>query len=248
MNEVLRASRILSRISIFGFLVFLSVAANALSCYPINDKFFLNCTTQKCEVVFRAREMHSFGPCARRLVVEEVPTDTESVILSKVGELKRPGIYEVTVVHRFYGQAPESAQQLSDSFHTDTFRMPRLTVKSLDGTTNLDVLHEQLERQSSIEYWKNIGYWAVELLILCVGIFITYWTTSLFRRRLRNPIYGRKIGPVLVQILAFAISMLALGLPIYLGLVGLLAPVLLIVLLYEGGCYLQQRFFRQTSN
>ncbi len=247
MNDVSHAFRALSRISIFGLVAFLSFAANALSCYPINDKFFIDCTTQKCEAVFRAREIHSFGPCARRMLVEEVPPDTESVILSRVGELKRPGMYEVTVAHRFYGQAPVDANQLSEAFHADAFRMPRLTVQSLDVATHLDVLHEQLDRQSGEEFWKNIGYWVVELLLLCVGIVITYGTTSSFRKRLRNPVHGRKIVPVLLQVLAFAISMLTFGSPTSPILVGLVAPVLLVILLYEGACYLHQRFFKKAQ-
>ncbi len=237
----------LRRAALLGLLVFLSFAANALSCYGVSDKFFLKCSDQKCEVSFRAREIHSLGACARRFVVEPVPTDTEGVILSRIGEVKRPGIYEVTLVHRFYGEPPVSASDLLKSFGAEEFRVPRLTVQDLAPDTNLDELREQWVSRSLKEAWSLAGFWGIELLLFCAALFVTYRTTSIYRTRLRSTPRGRLIGPVLLQLCVFAVGVFSLGSQTWLVLVGLVAPLVLVILLYELASYLLQRFRRAAN-
>jgi hypothetical protein len=246
-----RYSQILFRLrqlALLGLLTLLPFTASALSCYGINDKFFLKCSAEACEVSFRAREIHRFGACARRFVVESVPADTQSVILKRIGEVKRPGVYEVTVVHRFYGEPPVNASDLSKAFNAEEFRVPRLTVQDLAPDTNLSELREQWASRSLKESWTLAGYWGIELLLLCVALFVSYRTITAYRKRLRNATHGRLIGPVLLQLCIVVIGVLSLGSPTWPMLVGLIAPLMLIILLYELVSYLIQRFVRRTIN
>lgn len=237
----------LTRVALLGLLLFLPCSASALSCHGTSDKFFLKCSDQKCEVSFRAREIHSLGACARRFVVEPVPTDTESVILSRIGEVKRPGIYEVTLIHRFYGEPPVSASDLLKSFGAEKFRVPRLTMQDLAADTNLDELREQWVSRSLKEAWSTAGFWGLELLLLCTALFVTYRTTSTYRTRLRSTPRGRLIGPVLLQLCVFAVGVFSLGSQTGLVLVGLVAPLVLVILLYELASYVLQRFRRAAN-
>lgn len=239
---------LLKQLALLGLLVLLPCTASALSCYGVSDKFFLKCSAEACETSFRAREIHRFGACTRRFVVEPVPVDTQSVILARIGEVKRPGVYEVTLVHRFYGEPPVNASDLSKAFNAEEFRAPRLTVQDLAPDTNLNELREQWVSRSVKESWALAGYWGIELLLLCAALFITYRTTSTYRKRLRNATHGRLIGPVLLQFCVFAFAVLSLGSPTWPVLVGLTAPLMLIILLYELALYLLQRFMRRTAN
>lgn len=237
----------LRRAALLFLLAFLSFSASALSCHGVRDKFFLKCSDQKCEVSFRAREIHSLGACARRFVVEPVPTDTEGVILNRIGEVKRPGNYEVTLVHRFYGEPPVSASDLLQSFGAEELRVPRLTVQDLAPDTNLDELREQWVSRSLKEAWSLAGFWGIELLLLCAALFVTYRATSTYRTRLSSTPRKSLIGPVLLQLCIFAVGMFSLGSQTWLVLVGLVAPLVLVVLLYELALYLLHRFRRAAN-
>lgn len=238
----------LRQLALFGLILFLPFTASALSCYGVSDKFFLKCSEHKCEVSFRAREVHRLGACARRFVVEPVPADTQSVILARIGEVKRPGIYEVTLVHRFYGEPPVNAPDLSMAFNAEKFRAPRLTVQGLALDTNLDELREQWISRSSKESLALAGSWGIELLVLCTALFVTYRTTSIFHTRLRNATHERLIGPVLLQISVFSLGVLSMGSLTGPVLVGLIAPLILVILLYELASYSLQLFRRKTAN
>lgn len=245
------ASQVLIRLrqlALLGLLVVLPCTASALSCYGVSDKFFMKCSAEACAVSFRAREIHRFGACTRRFVVESVPANTQSVILTKIGEVKRPGVYEVTLVHRFYGEPPVNASELSKAFSVGEFREPRLTVQELAPDTNLNELQEQWVSRSLKESWALAGYWAVELLLLCAALYVAYRATAAYRSRVHNPTHGRLIGPVLLQLSVAGIGVLSLSSPTLPMLVGLTAPLMLIILLHELLTYLIQRFARRATN
>lgn len=237
----------LRQLALLGLLVSLPCTASALSCRGVSDKFFLKCSAEACEVAFRAREIHGFGACARRFVVESVPTDTQSVILTRIGEIKRPGVYEVTLVHRFYGELPVDASDLSKAFESAKIRVPQLTVQNIASDTNLNELREQWVRRSWKESLVFAGYWGIELLLLCAALFVAYWTTSAYRKRLRNVKQGRLIGPVLLQLCVVAIGLISLAAPTWPVLVGLSTPLMLIILLYELVSYLTQRLVKKVA-
>jgi hypothetical protein len=244
-SQVLFRSR---QLALLGLLALLPLTASSLSCSGLNDKFFVKCSVETCEASFRAREIHKFGACGRRFVVESVPADTQSVILKRLDDVKRPGVYEVTLAHRFYGEPPENASDLSKAFNAEELRMPRLSVQALAPDTNLNELREQWVSRSLKESWALAGNWGIELLLLCAALFVTYRTTSAYRKRLHNATHGLLIGPVLLQFCLVALGVLSLGSPTWPILVGLTAPLVLIILLYELVSYLIQRFVRKTAN
>ncbi len=221
--------------------------ASALSCVGVNDRFFLKCSEDRCEVSVRAREIPSFGACARRVVVESVAPDTQNVLLTRIGRIK-PGVYEVTLVHRFYSEPPVDASELAGAFNAPELRAPRLTVRDLASDTNFDALREQWETQSRKDDWALAGYWGIEISLLFVAFYVAYRTTSAYRKRLRTKMPRRFVGPVLLQLCVFAVGLLSLGSQTGPALVGLIAPVLLLVWLYELVAYLLHRFVRRPVN
>lgn len=179
------------RLAFLGLLSLLHFAANALSCSGVQDRFFVKCIAQQCKVEFRAREISSLGACGRRVVVEAVPADIQSVLLSQTGELKLPGLYEVILVHRFYGEPPINASELAKAFKVPEFRSRRMTVKALSLDTNLDELHEQWGSRARKDFWAHIGRWGIELITLGALLFVTFRTASTFSKRLRGLAQGR---------------------------------------------------------
>lgn len=218
----------LRKLAVLAGLFLLPFSASALSCVGVNDRFFLKCSEQQCEVSFRAREIPSYGACARRVVVEPVSPDTQKVLLTRIGKVK-PGLYEVTLVHRFYSEPPVNASDLASALNAHELRAPRLTVRDLAADTNLDALREQWESQTRKEFWALVGYWGIELLLLCAALYVTYKTTSTYRKRLRNAMHRQLFGPVLLQLCVFVVGVLSLGSPTWPALVGFIAPLLLLV-------------------
>lgn len=237
----------LRQLVVFAALFF-PFAASALSCVDLNDKFLVKCSEHRCEASFRAREIPSFGACARRVVVEPVPVDTQDVILNQMGEAKRDGVYEVTIVHRFYSEPLVNASDLALAFIAHELKAPHLKVKTLASDTNLSVLREQWVARSRWDLLAVSAHWGVELLILCFAISVTYRTISAFHQRLRSASHARLRGLVLVQLGIFLIGFLSLGTPTSLVLVGLMAPAMLLVWLYELVAYLLHRFTRRPTN
>lgn len=238
----------LRQLAVLALLFLLPFSASALSCVGVNDRFFLKCSEDRCEASFRAREIPSLGACARRVVVEPIAPDTQNVILSRMGKVKHPGVYEVTLVHRFYGEPPVSASDLAEAFNAHELRAPRLTIRDIASDTNLDALRDQWVSQSRKDSWALAGYWGIELTLLCAALFVTYRTTSTYRRRLRTATHKRLIGPLLLQLCVFAVGLSSLGSPTGPALVGFIAPLLLLVWLYELVAYLLQRFVRRPAN
>lgn len=247
---MLVALQLIMRRRMFAVLAVLFLwpfSASALSCAGVNDRFFLKCSEQQCGVSFRAREIPSYGACARRVVVEPVSPDTQKVLLTRIGEVK-PGVYEATLVHRFYSEPPVNASELASAFSAHELRAPRLEVQGLASETNLGALREQWESQSQKDFWALVGYWGIELVLLCAALYVTYKTASTYRKRLRNAMHRQLFGPVLLQLCVFAVGVLSLGSPTWPALIGFIAPLLLLVWLYELVAYLLQRFVRRPAN
>lgn len=237
----------LRKIAVLVAIFLLPFSASALSCVGVNDRFFLQCSEQRCEVAFRAREIPSFGACARRVVVETISPDTKNVLLARIGEIK-PGAYEVALIHRFYSEPPVNASDLAEAFNAHEFRAPRLAVRELSMDTNFDALREQWESRSRRDSWVLAGNWGIEILFLCAAIYVTYRTTSTYRKRLRTAIDRRLFGPVLLQFFVFFVGLLSLGSPSWPALVGFITPLLPLVWLYELVAYLLLRFIRRPTN
>lgn len=165
-----------------------------------------------------------------------------------MGEVKHPGVYEVTLVHRFYGEPPVSASDLAEAFKAHELRAPRLTIRDLASDTNLDALRDEWVGQSRKDSWALAGYWGIELSLLCTALFVTYRTASTYRKRLRTATHKGLNGPVLLQLCVFAVGLLSLGSPTGPALIGFMVPMLLLVWLYELVGYILHRFVRRPAN
>lgn len=243
--------RAVHRIFAIALVVLCSLAppsANALSCYGLSDKFFLRCDPQQCTSAFRAREVGAAGACARRVIVESVPGDVQSVVLRRLDRPLPVGIYEVTLVRRYYGTPPVTATELESAFDAQQFRAPRLSVKELDGGTSLDQLQQEWVSQQRWALARTIGWWTIELLILGAGLAAVYLTTRIYRRRLIDVQPGSLLVPISVQVAVFVVALASLGFFSLPALVGLVAPVVLIIWLYEAVAYVRWRVARKRAN
>jgi hypothetical protein len=225
-----------------ALLLFMPLMANATSCVGVNDKFFLQCSEGQCQARFRAREVRSFGPCATRVVVEPVSAETQRVLLAHTDNLARPGFYEVTLIHRFYGPQPADATSLAEAFDAGQFRTPRVTVAQLATNTDFALLRAHWVAQERKDLALLTAAWAIEFSLLGAALFISYRTVLAFRRRLRTAGSGRLVGPLALQLAIFLAGMSAAASAFGPMLITLIMPVLLIVWLYELVAYVVNRF------
>jgi hypothetical protein len=229
-------------------LMWLAAPAHALSCVGVSDRFFVKCSESQCAVTFRARDVPAPGACARRTLVESPTPETSSVVLNRVSNEVSSGMYEVTLVHRYYGKPPVSGEELAGAFNAHVLRAPRVTVRQLAADTNLDELRDEWTSSAHRSMLKLVGYWSIEVLLLAAGLFAVYRTTSNYRKRLRGVLPGRLATPVGVQVGLFVLAVLSLSDPMWPILIVFVVPILLVVWLYELTMYLILRFRRKASN
>lgn len=239
------------RICAIALVVLCSLAPSsvrALSCYGLSDKFFFRCDAQQCTSEFRAREVGAAGACARRLIVESVPAGVQSVVLQRLDRPLLVGIYEITLVHRYYGTPPVTATELANAFDEQQFRAPRLSVKELDDGTNLDQLRKEWVSQERWGLVRMIGWWTIELLVLGAALTIAFLTARTYRRRLIGVQPGPLLVPILVQGAVFLVALASIGSFALPALVGLVAPVVLTIWLSEAVAYVWWRVARKRAN
>lgn len=246
MVSIRKASRMFA-IAVLLLCCFAPSSANALSCYGLSDKFFLRCSSQQCTVKFRAREIGSLGACARRVTVESAPTDVQSALLQRLDHPMAVGIYEVTLVHRYYGTPPVTGSELVNAFNGDKFRAP-LTIKELDGATNLEQLEQGWVSQERWGFARMVAHWIVEISLLGACLAATYLSTRTYRRRLLGLQPGSLEKPIALQVAIFGLAIVSIGSFSLPALVGLVAPVLLVVWLYEAITYSWRRFGRRRTS
>ncbi len=232
-----------------GLLV-LSGSSHALSCIGVDDRFFAQCSNGSCEMVFRARDIPAPGACARRTVVESVPTDAARVVLERVASnaLSGEGEYEVTLVHRYYSDPPVSAEELKRAFASHELKAPRVAVKALPVGTNLEKMRDEWSQRARNSLIGLLAYWAFELVLLGAALYTVYRATAAYRRRLQGVSPGPLAGPVALQIAVFVLAMVCLGSFTGPVLIGLAAPAVLAVWVYELGVYGWSRYRRRVAH
>lgn len=235
-------------VSLLAGLAAVSVPAQALSCVGVSDRFFVNCPVGSCQVVFRARDIAAPGACNRRTLVESVPPDVAVILLGRVSTQMASGEYEITLVHRYYGDPPVNGEELARAFGTHELRAPRLTIRQLTPGTNLEALREEWLGRARRSLIELVAYWAVELILLVAGLFGAYRTTVSFRARLLRQRAGSVAVPVAIQLGLFVLAVLSFGSFVAPVLVGLVAPVLLLIWLYELVAYVISRYRIKTAN
>jgi hypothetical protein len=226
----------------------LSVPAHSLSCMGFEDRFFMQCSNGSCTTKFRARDIPAPGACARRIVVEDVHADVAEVLLHRLSNELGSGIYEVTLVHRYYADPPVSAQELSQAFAADQFRAPRVHVGQPAVGSSLDQLREDWVRRAWWSLWALFTHWAFEFALVAGGMYVLYRTTAIFLQRLRLARPASLAGPIALQAGFFALTILCLGFiagPVLPGMMVLVIPPLWV---YELGAYFWARHRSRSAN
>jgi hypothetical protein len=128
--------------NLIAILIFSAIVApttcRALSCYPLKDNFFLQCTSGACKGIFRAREVRVPGKCTRRIVVEPL-RGAEVIFLTpmvaeSVRDRKPTGYFRVLLVHQFYGYVPVTATELRNAISQPVF--PRTKLNKIEFIGN----------------------------------------------------------------------------------------------------------------
>ena len=161
-NCMLRTIRFLVAFS----LAWLTTPAHALSCVGVSDRFYLQCSQQRCQISFRARDVPALGGCGRRTVVEDSSADVAAVLLSHVSAQMFSGAYEITLIHRYYSDPPVSSEELARAFGAHELRAPQVSVQRLAPQANLTNLRNEWESRSRNSMLALVGYWTLELLLI----------------------------------------------------------------------------------
>ncbi|WP_146204264.1 hypothetical protein, partial [Massilia glaciei] len=204
--------KLVMNICLFISIQFFISPAHALSCYGLKDDFFIKCHGRACSGEFRAKEVHSFGACARRVIVEPVPEGVIAVLAVQVKNATSSdmenGVYQVSLVHRFYGSLPETASELTEAFKGEGLRVPKINVEKIDSRADLHVIKSGWETQETQQLLRAILYWTIEVSILLGGLFVIVKTFRRFRRSVTS--YFDKsakrlniAGPLLLQAALF---------------------------------------------
>lgn len=225
-----------------------SESALALSCQGTEDRFFFRCeAAQQCKAQFRAREIQIAGGCTRRVLVEKVPADVQLAVQQQLDAPLATGAYEITLIHRYYSDPPVTAQELNHVFTEQSLRKPRMSVRVLAASSDLEALEGDWVRRERAQYLRMLGVWAIEGSMLLVFLVGAYATTRTFQKRLRDGGRSGLLRPVLLQIMFFAAALLSLalfGMPI---LIGLTAPLWVAVWLYEAGTLARRWLARRRA-
>lgn len=233
-------------------LMVLAIPAYALSCAPLAEHLFIDCKAGTCTGAFRAREIHAFGPCGQRLIVDSVPEGYLDVLKRHIEHLPSGGTIdgptEVVLLHRFYGTLPESAEDLSHALGDHELRAPRIQVLNLDSLTNFRDLRNNWSAKASEHLLRFAMYMVIEAILLALAVFLTYRTTVSYRKRLVGHFSGEEhrlslAGPVLIQAALCLAGIFSLASPTEPVLVGLIAPcIVFAVWPLELGTYVCYRF------
>lgn len=216
-------------------------SAHALSCVGIDDRFFTTCASGQCSVAFRARDVPAPGACARRTVVEAVPTALAEVLLSRVSKELMSGDYEITLTHRYYAEPPVSAQELKQALDAPELRALSVRLAPLPADTGMTQLREEWTNKAHRSLADVIVYWAIELALAVAALYLLYRTMSTYRQRLRRTSPTTLRGPLAVQSGLFLVGCLSLVSPTWPALLGLVAPLVLLAWAFEIGTYVWAR-------
>lgn len=246
--------------ALFGMaLIFFARPGYALSCIGLNDHFYLKCTAGDCKGEFRAKEIHSAGACGRRTVVESLPDDYVRVLTNRVRQLSeaehKDGLVQVTLIHRFYGSLPATAEELALSFTKDEFRVPRIQVQKLDESVSISDVKNGWGDKAKKELMSTVLYQLADWGILISALILVLKTTANYRCSLLAHFQKEKVKPsvckpVVLQAGLFSIAAIFLLSMMDFILVGLVAPLILLLWIFEALMFLAYRlkFLRRVEN
>jgi hypothetical protein len=227
--------------SLFLICTWVSASASALSCVGLSDRFFVECNQGVCNVEFRAREVPSFGSWTRRLAVESVDSKTGTLIAGRIPNKYASRFIEVNLTHRYYGNPPKNDQELDRALQETDFRAPRISIKQLPSGTTLSAIRSDLESQAMSSKLESLTYWSVEIISVLFGVLVLYRSVTVFRKRLTGVNSGNLLTPIAFQVVVLMLAVACLLSPIWLILFGLLAPLSLLVFIFELSAYIRKR-------
>jgi hypothetical protein len=151
------------------------------------------------------------------------------------------GDYEITLVHRYYADPPVNAEELKSAFSAHELKAPLVRVSRPASGASLDQLREDWTTRARWSVVRLFAYWAIEFAFLSGGLYTLYRTTFTFRQRLRAVPRGSFAGPIALQVGLFGVAVLCLGSFTWPALLGLVAPIILGVWIFELGSYIWAR-------
>jgi hypothetical protein len=150
----------------------------ALSCRPLEDRYVLTCREAGCEARFRARDVPSyrFRPCARHIVLEDVPRwaapAIEEIVRRQGGA---PPLGTVEVVLEGLVTAPDGDAWLPAALGT------RARVRSVsEGET---ALRHVLEQRGADALWQSRRAWATDVFGGLLVSVILIWPCVRFMKQ-----------------------------------------------------------------
>ena len=252
-----RHYRFLSIVSLVLSLSILSAStpADALSCAPTEESYFMTCEKGACLPAFRAKQIRIGDACRRRLVIEPVPPwalEAVATLLRTTAGLETSGVYQILLLHNRWEEAFGKATDLEWFLNNEakTTHVDRLTT---DRSAISDLRAQWQSRADLERFWEVVGN-AVDFGILAVLLWVLYRSASRFVYCLRafflNTHPVRKLWkPLLIQVGLFLIgtsvySFRTAGIRFF---IGYLAPAVFLVWLLEAGMYVylwSRRFMR----
>jgi hypothetical protein len=236
--------------TLFVCLLLFHTSGFALSCTGLNDHFFISCVAGSCKGEFRAQEVHSGGACGRRSIIEPFPDNAIDILTDQmrraVSTEAMIGIFQVTLTYRFYGKQPSSADDLKRAFDADDYDKPRIQVQKIENDFDIDKLRQEWESRANRELYRTVLYWTIEVISMLVALFLTYKSTALYRQRLlayltKTESHLHVLGPLSLQVALFIVGMISLDSVTGLAMIKLIAPIILMIWIYEFIIYVLYR-------
>jgi len=251
--------RNIKAILMFSLVFIVPTTCQALSCYPLQDNFFLQCTYGACSGVFRARQIGVTGACARRTIVEPIQ-DAEASLLSpmvasSVHDNKMTGYFHVLLIHQFYGHRPVTATELRDAMSQPGFPRTRLRkVEFIGNTVDVGALKQEWQntQDNELRYYRMERLLDYISLSTCLAVLI--FSIVKFRQWALNGIHGksglfRLVTPLTLQAVIFVLTLLpSIYFVSWATHVGLVPLFVCIIWCYELAFYPLNRLFIHISN
>ena len=221
-------------------MLVLPATCQALSCYPLEDNFFLQCASGTCSGIFRARQIREDGACARRTIVEPLQ-DAEvnflaPMVANSAHDNKMTEYYHVLLRHEFYGHKPVTATELKDAMSQPGFPRTRvIKIEFIGNAIDVDALKQVWLKRQDEELWNyRIGR-LLDYGSLAICLALLLFSVMKFRRWLVNGI-PRKDGlfqlaiPLAIQVVVFSLTLLPwiffVGFDVFVSLVPLVVCVI----------------------
>ena len=239
---------------LIGCLSLCPIPAYSLSCTGLNDYFFVSCAAGSCKAEFRVREVHRVGACGRSFVVEEIPEGSIAVLMNQLDRNKTPsepmnGLFQVSLLHRFYSHLPSSADELALAFKADHYRAPTFQLQKIEGDTNVQKIRQKWQSEADKGLFSTVVHWVLDIGGFLAALALAFKTTALYRRRVlayfaRTESRLNITTLLSLQVVLFIAGAMTMGSMSMLDfvLIIFIVPILIVIWIYEFLIYIVFRF------